>query len=87
MELDNMAVLSITTFDQWWNKQIGFKARNKTKQAEKKGLVIREVLFDDHLARGIWEIYNECPVRQGRRFPHYGESFEAVRDMSATYLD
>jgi hypothetical protein len=87
MELDNMAVLSITTFDQWWNKQIGFKARNKAKQAEKKGLVIREVLFDDHLARGIWEIYNECPVRQGRRFPHYGKSFEAVRDMSATYPD
>jgi hypothetical protein len=49
--------------------------------------VIREVPFDDNLARGIWEIYNESPVRQGRRFPHYGKTFENVRKMSATYLD
>lgn len=86
-EWDNLAVLSISTFDHWWTKQIGFKARNKAKQAEKKGIVVREVSFDDVLARGIWEIYNEVPVRQGRRFPHYGKSFEAVRAMSATFLD
>jgi hypothetical protein len=86
-EWDNFAVLTISTFDQWWSKQIGFKARNKAKQAEKKGIVIREVPFDDALARGIWEIYNEIPVRQGRRFPHYGKSLEAVRSMSATFLD
>jgi hypothetical protein len=86
-EWDNFAVLSISTFDQWWSKQIGFKARNKAKQAEKKGIVIREVPFDDALARGIWEIYNEAPVRQGRRFPHYGKSLEAVRTMSATFPD
>jgi hypothetical protein len=86
-EWDNFAVLTISTFDQWWTQQIGFKARNKAKQAEKKGIVIREAPFDDALARGIWEIYNEVPVRQGRRFPHYGKSFEAVRAMSATFLE
>jgi hypothetical protein len=86
-EWDNFAVLPISTFEQWWTKQIGFKARNKAKQAEKKGIVIREVPFDDALARGIWEIYNEVPVRQGRRFPHYGKSLEAVRAMSATFLE
>jgi hypothetical protein len=86
-EWDNFAVLPISTFDQWWSKQIGFKARNKAKQAEKKGIVIREAPFDDALVRGIWEIYNEVPVRQGRRFPHYGKSLEAVRAMSATFLD
>jgi hypothetical protein len=86
-EWDNFAVLPISTFDQWWMKQIGFKARNKAKQAEKKGIVLREVPFDDALVRGIWEIYNEVPVRQGRRFPHYGKSLETVRAMSATFLD
>lgn len=84
---DNFAVLPIKTFDQWWMKQIGFKARNKAKQAEKKGIVIREVPFDDTLVRGIWEIYNEVPVRQGRRFLHFGKSLEAVRAMSATFLE
>jgi hypothetical protein len=86
MEWDNMAVVSITTFDGWWNKQIGFKARNKAKQAEKKGVVIREVEFDDSLARGIWAIYNETPVRQGRRFPHYGKDYDTVYLEEATYL-
>ena len=37
MEWDNMAVLPVSTFDHWWTQQIGFKARNKAKQAEKKG--------------------------------------------------
>jgi hypothetical protein len=86
-EWDNFAVLPISTFENWWTQQLGFKARNKAKQAEKKGLVVREVPFDDTLAKGICEIYNECPVRQGRLFPHYGKNFETVRKMSATYLD
>jgi hypothetical protein len=86
MEWDNMAVVSITTFDEWWNKQIGFKARNKAKQAEKRGVVIREVEFDHSLARGIWALYNETPVRQGRRFPHYGKDYDTVYSDEATYL-
>lgn len=86
-EWDNMAVLPISTYENWWNKQIGFKARNKAKQAEKKGVVVQEAPLNDALVRGIWEIYNETPVRQERRFPHYGKSFEAVRDMSATFLE
>jgi hypothetical protein len=87
MEWDNLAAISVSTFENWWTKQIGFKARNKAKQAEKKGVVIREVLFSDDLVRGIWKIYNECPIRQGRRFPHYGKDFETVYRESATYLD
>jgi hypothetical protein len=71
----------------WWTKQLGFKARNKAKQAAKKGVVVREVAFSDELVRGIWQIYNECPVRQGRRFPHYGKSLETVYREEATYLE
>lgn len=87
MELDNFAVIPISTFEDWWTKQIGFKARNKAKQAEKKGVILREVPFSDSLVQGIWEIYNECPVRQGRRFPHFGKDVETVRREAATYLD
>ena len=86
-EWDNFAAVPISTFDHWWNKQIGFKARNKAKQAEKKGVVLREVPFSDELVKGIWEIYNECPIRQGRRFPHYGKDLETIRREEATYLD
>ena len=57
---------------------------NTVRRAEKKGVVVREVSLDDALARGIW-IYNECRVRQGRQFPHYGKDLETVRRMSATF--
>jgi hypothetical protein len=87
MEWDNLAVLPVSTFDHWWNEQIGFKARNKAKQAEKKGVELREVPFNDSLVHGIWEIYNECPVRQGRPFRHYGKDIDTVGREAATYLD
>jgi len=87
MEWDNFAVLPISSFDHWWTKQIGFKARNKAKQAEKRGVTIREIKFDDALICGIWEIYNETPIRQGKRFPHYGMSVEDIRRYASTFLD
>jgi hypothetical protein len=57
------------------------------RRAQKKGVSVREVAFDDALVAGIWEIYNECPVRQGRPFPHYGKDLETVRKVSATFMD
>lgn len=86
IEWDNLAVLPITTFETWWTKEIGFKARNKAKQAEKNGVLLREVPFDGALVAGIREIYNECPIRQRRRFPHYGKDLETVHREEATFL-
>jgi hypothetical protein len=87
MEWDNLAVVPVSTFENWWAKQISGKTRNMVKQAEKKGIEIREVSFDETLVRGIWEIYNECPMRQGRRFPHYGKNLDTVYQDEATYLE
>ena len=70
MEWDNVAAIPVSTFEHWWTRQIDGKTRNMVRRSEKKGLVFREVAFDDALVRGIWEIYNECPVRQGRRQRH-----------------
>lgn len=87
VEWDNLAVLPISTFDHWWSRQVDAKTRNMVRRAEKKGVEVREVAFDEKLITGICEIYNECPVRQGRPFPHYGKDFETIRKMKATFLD
>jgi hypothetical protein len=87
MEWDNFAVLPVTTFDHWWTKVLGFKGRNKAKQAEKKGVKLREIPLDEVLIEGIWRIYNECPIRQGKRFPHYGMPLERVSSYAGTFLD
>lgn len=46
---------------------------------------MREVPCDEALAQGIYEIYNETPIRQGKRFPHYGMTLERVREYARTY--
>ncbi|HEY6768051.1 MAG TPA: hypothetical protein VI386_25125 [Candidatus Sulfotelmatobacter sp.] len=87
LEWDNLAALPVSTFAHWWDKQIGFKARNKAKQAEKRGVTLREVPFDGNLIHGIWEIYNETPVRQGKPFSHYGMTLEQIRRYAETFLE
>jgi hypothetical protein len=84
---DNFAALHITTFEHWWSNQIGFKARNKAKQAEKRKVVVREIPFDDTLVKGIWEVYNEAPIRQGAPNAHYGKDLQTVYREEATFLD
>jgi len=87
MEWDNLAVLPVSTFDNWWNHQIRSYPRNRARQAEKKGVVLREVPCDEALFMGICGIYNESPVRQGKRFPHYGMTVERAREYASTYPD
>jgi len=87
MEWDNMAALSISTFDNWMTHQIGSKTRNMVRKSAKSGVVVREVPFDDALIGGIHSIYNESPIRQGKPFWHYGKDFEAVRRMNGTFMD
>lgn len=87
MEWDNLAVLPVSTFDNWWNHQIRSLPRNRARQAERKGATVRELPFDDTLVHGIWEIYNESPVRQGKRNVHYRKDIEMVRREESTFLD
>ncbi len=87
MEWDNMAVLRVSSFENWMTQQINFKVRNKVRKAAKNGIVVREIPFNDALIQGISAIYNESPIRQGRKFPHYGKEFESLRRMKATFLD
>src|SRR5713101_4074175 len=87
MEWDNLAALRVSTFENWWTKQINTKTRNMVRRAEKSGVTVREVPFDDVLVQGISNVYNESPTRQGRRFPHYQKDLDTVRRENGTFLD
>jgi hypothetical protein len=87
IEWDNLAVLPVSTFDHWWTQQIRSLARNRAKQAGKKGVTIREIPFDGRLVKGIWEVYTESPVRQGKLNLHYGKTVEQIHQEAATFLD
>jgi len=74
---DNIALLQVTSFDEWW-KNIGKKTRNMIRKAEKSGVKTETVEPNQKLAEGVWKIYNETPIRQERAFPHYGVPLRTV---------
>ncbi len=84
---DEMAVLPVSTYQHWFDKQITFKPRNKLRKAWKNGVETRVVAFSDELLRGIMAIYNETPLRQGKRNWHYGKDFATIKREHATFLD
>jgi hypothetical protein len=87
LERDSISVLPITTYESWWKHQINDKTRNMVRKAQKKGIDVRLIPFDDSLVQGITDIYNESPVRQGRKFWHYGKDLETIRRDHITFLE
>jgi hypothetical protein len=85
-EIDNVAVIDTQDFKAWWDG-LPQEARKSTRRAAKRGVTVEVVSFDDGLVRGIKTIYDEAPIRQGRRFWHYGKDIETVRRENGTYLD
>lgn len=84
---DTMAVLPLTTYANWFDKQIKFKPRNRLRKAWKAGVETRMLDFSDDLVRSIMEIYNETPLRQGKRNWHYGKDFDTVKREHSTFLE
>jgi hypothetical protein len=86
-EFENDAVITVHSYDHWFNNQIHPNARNKLKKAHKKGVRIKICQFSDDFLHEILDIYNESPIRQGKRFAHYGISFAALKKAHSTFLD
>jgi len=86
-EWDNFAVIPITSYLDWWEKRLPQESRRNVRISAKRGVVIKEVCFDEQLVRGITAIYNETPIRQGRTFGHFGKDAKAVRLENGTYLE
>jgi hypothetical protein len=86
-EWDDAAVMNVSTYENWWRRQIKDKTRNMVRKAQKSGVEIREVAFSDELVRGIMRVHDETPVRQGRRFRHYRKPFATVKEEHGTFLD
>ena len=79
---DNVCMLQITSFDDWFTI-VGKKTRNMIRKAEKSSVKVSVIELTPQLVEGIWKIYNETPIRQGRAFSHYGQSLQSVADNMA----
>jgi hypothetical protein len=86
VEWESLAVLPVKSFDYWWSGQVKPATRNMVRKSQKAGVEVRETGFDDGLVRGMLDIFNEAPVRQGFRFWHYGKDFETVKREFSRFL-
>jgi hypothetical protein len=78
IEWESVAAIPTGDFDAWWQR-LPQATRKNVRRAQRRGVIVRKCVFDDELLRQIVEINNETPVRQGRRFWHYGKSLAQVR--------
>ena len=85
-EIDNVAVIRTDDYKAWW-EGLPQEARKNTRRAVKKGIEIRSAALDNGFAAGIKAIYDEAPIRQGRKFWHYGKDLDTVKQENGTYLD
>ena len=87
MEWDNIAVIPMSTFSNWWEKRVDPGVRRAVRKAAKAGVVVKLVEFDDAFVKGIVDINNETPIRQGKPFWHFQKSFDAVKRENSTYAE
>jgi len=83
---DNVAAVTIETYDKWW-ESLPQETRKNVRRAGKRGVVVNASPFNDELVRGIKGLYDESPIRQGRRFWHYGKELDAIKRENSSYLD
>lgn len=86
-EWTNYAVAHFESYKEWFEKQVARDARSQIRKAFREGVHTEVVPFDDDLVNGICSIYNEIPIRQGRKFWHYGKDPETVKAENGTYLE
>lgn len=78
IEWDSIAAVRLNGYNNWWDS-LPQETRKNVRRAAKRGVVVEVRPLDDALVQGIVEINNESPIRQGRHFAHFGESFDEVK--------
>jgi len=86
VEQDSVAVARVASFKEWW-ESLPQETRKNVRRAQKRGVTVVLKAFDDELIRGIVELNNDSPMRQGRPNDHYGKSFDQVKKDYSSFLD
>ena len=86
LEWDSVAAVRISTYKEWWEK-LPQESRKNVRRSQKRGVIVRIQEFNDELIRGIVDVNNDSPVRQGRRFTHYGKSVDQVKKDHSSFVD
>jgi GNAT superfamily N-acetyltransferase len=85
-EPDSIALIRLTNFNDWW-EGLPQETRKNVRRAEKRGVRVEAKAFDYELVQNLVELNNSSPIRQGRRYPHYGKSFDETKRDYCSFAD
>ena len=85
-EFEELAVLPISNYEDWWKNTIKSRVRTTIRKSAKQGVEVREVEYDDEFVEGMAGIFNEARIRQGRPFWHYGKDLDTIRQQFSRFV-
>jgi hypothetical protein len=83
---ESIAVARTTPFNDWWTK-LPQETRKNVRRSQKRGVTVTVKKLDANLIQSLVSLNNDSPVRQGKRFTHYGKTFEQVTKDQMSFLD
>ena len=86
LDTDSIAAVRLDNFDRWW-QALPQETRKNVRRSERRGVRIEIKPFDDNLLEELVQLNNSSSVRQGRRYTHFGKSFEQVKKDHSSFLD
>lgn len=82
----SIAAIEIKSYEHWYKNQVNSNTRRNIKKSVKKGIKLKICEFNDEFIEGMTSIFNETPIRQGRKYLHYGKDFNTVKKQFSRYL-
>ena len=86
MELTSIAAIRLPGFKEWWEK-LPQETRKNVRRAQKRGVVVTLMPFDETLMTHIRRVNDDSPIRQGIRNAHYGKSLSEIAKDYSAFLD
>lgn len=85
-EWESIAVARLDSFTAWWD-ELPQETRKNVRRAAKRGVTVIAKQFSDELVEELIELNDASPIRQGRRYPHYGKPFQVVKKDYSSFVD
>jgi hypothetical protein len=83
---ESYAFVRVASFNEWWTK-LPQETRKNVRRAQKRGVTVSVKELDASLVHGLISLNNDSPIRQGKRFTHYGKTCEQVKKDQMSFLD
>lgn len=79
-DVDNRSCLRVEDPDYWGKKVVAKDVRESLRRIRREGVEVREMPFNASSCEDISTLFNESPIRQGKRYWHYGKSAAQIQE-------